>query len=581
MSTSSTKPPAEHRSARSASADRALLRHTLWVVRRDVARCLLAGVSWQAVALAVPWVLERAVDEGIVAGERRALWTWSAVLVALGVVRWVGDAARHWWVERAGARAAHHLRQQLIGRVLAMGDDTAARHGAGDLAARALGDTDKVWMWVSGIATFVTATFTLVAVLVLLVTLDPVLALVGLGAVPLVAGFSWRQVARHGRAAATVAAGSGAYAGIMESTISGVRAIKGLGSEAVVVARARKAGRSLAEAALGLARIEATWISAARAIPAAGIALGVWLGGSRAIDGQLTVGAVVAFAGWMGLLVDATETFTERLVDRGAARAAAARIGAVLAAGADETASLCEASCAVPVGNDITIDRLILRRGGREVLAGVDLDMAPGEWLAVIGPTGSGKTSLLRAVAGNERPHVGHVRIGGVDAHDLRRTHPGTVNLVPQRPAPVSGSLRDLLQLGNPDATDADLHGVLDAAAAGELVALLGGLDGKVGERGLSLSGGQRQRLAIAMALVSQPSVLLLDDPSAALDPPTERRLLTSLRHARPDLTVLVTTHRPATAASCDRIVEVADGALLPIAQDRAAARLTQLGPQP
>jgi len=495
------------------------------------------------------------------------------------VVRWVGDAARHWWVERAGAHAAHHLRQQLIGRILAMGDDVAARHGVGDLAARALGDTEKVWMWVSGIATFVTATFTLLAVLVLLVTLDPVLALVGLGTVPLVAGFSWQQVARHGRAADEVATGSGAYASIMESTVSGARAIKGLGSESVVVARAGRASRSLAEAALGLARIEATWISAARAIPAAGVALGVWLGGTRAIDGQLSVGVIVAFAGWMGLLVDATETLTERLVDRGAARAAATRIGAVLDREPAALVSDGEALPSVPAGSDVAIDRLVVRRGDREVLAGVELDVAAGEWLAVIGPTGSGKTSLLRAVAGGERPHVGHVRVGGVDAHVVRRDRPGMVNLVPQRPSPTSGTLAELLRLGAPDATEDDLHRALTAAAANDLLDAIGGLDGTVGERGLSLSGGQRQRLAIAMALTSRPSILLLDDSSAALDPANEQRLLTALRRTHPALTVLVTTHRPETAAACDRIVEIADGTILPTDPDRASARLTHLGP--
>jgi ATP-binding cassette, subfamily B, bacterial len=579
MSTSSTKQPAEPRNARSVvQTDRALLRRTLRTVRPDVARCLVAGVLWQAVALTVPWVLERAVDDGIVAGDRDALWAWSGALLALGVVRWVGDAARHWWVERAGAHAAHHLRQQLVGRVLTMDDQAAARLGHGDLAARALGDTEKVWSWVSGIATFVTATFTLVAVVVLLVTLDPVLALVGVGVVPFVALFSAGQVGAHSRAAAAVAAGSGSYAGAMEETITGARAIKGLGAEPVVLARCREASHSLGAAALRLARVEATWVAAASAIPAAGIAAGLWLGGTRVLDGHLTVGAIVAFAGWMALLVDATETFTERLVDRGTARAAATRIAAVLdAVPPDHDIDQGRVADRTATGTDIAVDRVTLRRGARELLASVDLDVASGEWVALIGRTGSGKSTLLRAVAGFERPLSGRIRIGGLDAHDIHRERPGAVVHVPQGPAPVSGTLRELLLLAAPNTADVDLHVALEAAAATDIVEQLGGLDGVVGERGLSLSGGQRQRLAIAMALTAHPGVLVLDDPTAALDPGTEGHLLAALRRCRPDLTVVMATHRPAAAAGCDRILEIADGALLPIEAAEARAQLTQV----
>lgn len=313
------------------SDGRAVLRETTSAVRRDVALCLGSGFAWQAVAVAVPWVLERAVDDGVVGGDRRALWLWSAVIVALGVVRWVGDAARHWWVERAGAHAADHLRRRLVDRLLGMSDDEIARFGHGDLTARAVGDTDKVWNWVSSIATFATASFTLLAVMVLLlVTVDPMLALVGLATVPVAAWFSVRQVGTHGRAAAATAAGAGGYAGAVESSIGGVRTVKGLGAERVVLERALTASEGLRVRVLALARVEASWLAVAAAIPAGGIAVGLWVGGNRVLDGTITVGALVAFAAWMGLLVDATVTFTSRLTARGEALAAADRLAELL-----------------------------------------------------------------------------------------------------------------------------------------------------------------------------------------------------------------------------------------------------------
>lgn len=558
----------------SAAASRSLLRSTVGAVRRDATLCVVSGLTWQTVAVAVPWVLERAVDDGVVGGSGQALWAWSAVLVGLGVLRGAGDAARHWWVERAGARAADHLRRRLVDRLLAMDDDEAARFGHGDLIARAVSDTATVQNWVAGIATFATAAFTLAAVLVLLVTLDPALVLIGLATVPLAAGFALCQVKTHGRAAARRAAATGAYASAVEPAIAGARAIKGLGAEAVVVARAGEAGGHLRAAALGLARVEAWWLAAAAAIPAAGITAGLWVGGTKVLDGDLSVGALVAFAAWMGLLVDATETLTERLADRGAALAAAGRLAEVLGdrggdpeAGAARAAHREQSSPATSTaggrGLDVALDGVAARRGGPRVLEGVDLDVAAGEWLAVVGPTGSGKSTLLRVVAGLDRAAAGHVLIGGRDlstmaAGDRRRL----VVMVPQNASLLSGTVAEVLRMGAPNASDDEVWAAVEAAGAATFVTALGGLDARVGERGLSLSGGQRQRLALAAAALRRPAVLCLDDATSALDPSTEATVLAALRAYLPATTVIAATHRSATAAACDRTVVVADGGL-------------------
>lgn len=542
---------------------RALLRGTLAVVRRDVVLCIASGLAWQAVAVSVPWVLERVVDDGVVQGERRPLLVWSAVLVGLGVLRWIGDAARHWWVERAGAHAADHLRRRLIARLLAMGDDELARFGHGDLTARAVGDTETVWRWVSGIATLATASFTLLAVVILLVTLDPTLALIGLATMPLAALFAAHRVGTHGRAAALVADGTGTYASAIESAIAGIRTIKGLGSEPVVLARARDASRVLRQRVLDLARVEASWLAAATAIPAAGIAAGLWLGGNRALDGDLSVGTLVAFAGWMGLLVTATATFTERLTDRGAALSAAARLAELIA---HDPAPSGEPRAGTPVArNDVTVDAVLVRRGERIILRDVDLDIPAAHWLAVVGPTGAGKTSLLRVLAGLDRPVAGRIRIGG---HDLTELDNATVRqlvaLVPQGAALVSGTVAEVLRLAAPHATDDDLLDALAAAGAADVLDLHGGLDARIGDRGLSLSGGQRQRIALAAAVVRRPPVLLLDDITSALDPAIEAAVLRSLRAHLPGTTTVLASHRAATAATCDRIVLLADGGIVP-----------------
>jgi ATP-binding cassette, subfamily B, bacterial len=541
--------------------DRALLRRTLGAVRRDVALCIAAGLAWQAVAVAVPWVLEQAVDQGIVGRDRGALLVWAGVLFGLGLIRWAGDAARHWWVERAGAHAVDHLRRRLVDKVMLLDDDAIARFGHGDLTARAVGDTRKIWFWMSGIATLATSGFTLGAVLVLLVTLDPGLALVGVATVPLAALFAARQVGRYGEASLSAAESSGRFTGAVESAVSGIRAVKGLGSERTVLEFVREASEGLRDRMMGLARVEAWWLPVAAGIPAAGIAAGLWVGGSRALEGGLSVGSLVAFAGWMGLLVDATITLSERLTDRGAALAAAARLSELLdldlPSGAMEEAD-------TAVGWDICVDGVAARRGNRMVLAGLNLDVREGEWLALVGETGAGKSTLLRLLAGLDRPVTGRVRFGGAE---LGRIDPAqrseAVAFVPQGSTLVSGSVAEVLRLAAPDATDEQLWRALRAAGAEEVAEGAGGLDGRIGDRGLSLSGGQRQRMALALALLRRPRVLLLDDTTSALDPETEVRVLQSVRTYLPGATVVVATHRAATARTCDRSVVIADGGLV------------------
>lgn len=562
---------------RPAPAGRALLRQTLGAVRREAALCVAFGLAWQGVAVAVPWVLEQAVDDGILGGDRDALVAWSAVLVALGAVRWAGDAARHWWVERAGAHAVSYLRRRLVRRFLTLDDDRMAQFGHGDLTSRAVGDTRTVWNWVSGIATLATSGFTLAAVLFLLLTLDPGLALVGLATVPLAAVFAARQVKSHGSASIAAAEGSGAFSGAVESAIAGIRTVKGLGSERKVLEWAFESSVALRERMLALARVEAWWLAVAVSIPGAGIAAGLWLGGNRVLDGSLSVGSLVAFAGWMGLLIDATITFSERLTDRGAAMAAAGRLAEVLE---NDPRQVDRDLFQESSGRDLSAEGLAARRGDRLVFSNLDLDVRAGEWLAVAGPTGSGKTTLLRLLGGLDAPVVGRVRVGGADLAGIDpQVRKRKAAFVPQGASLVGGTVAEVLRLADPEADDDELWQAIRAAQAEDVVAGVGGLEGRIGDRGLTLSGGERQRIALTLALLRRPGLLLLDDTTSALDPDTEARVLKSLREHLPGLTLVISTHRASTAATCDRIVVLADGGLLAAEHESLGSRLAEDDP--
>lgn len=564
---------------------RRLLRAVLVRQRATVGVSVAAGLVWQAAGIAVPWVLERAIDTGLVERDRAAIVRWCLLLVGLGAIAWSTDAARHWYVERAGAEGGADVRQRLTRRVLAMTDDEVAAVGHGDVGARLVADSWTVWMWLSGVATLVTSSFTLVAVSVVLLWSDPALAAIGLAAIPVAAALALGSARRHRRYTAAAAGAAGRYGAAAEAALTGARTIKGLGAErraadAVAIASAR-----LTVTSLRAERLEAWWVSSATAIPTAAIALGVWFGGQRVLDGTTTVGALLAFVAWMGQLVTATTTLTHRLASRGAALAAAARIAHLLGpdlgsgpAAADPAADVAAPPSRPPTTGHptaVSCHRVDVRRGARRVLVGVDLELPRGSWTALVGPIGGGKSSLLRVLAGLDRPAAGFARVAGADPARIgpaaRRAR---LVLVPQGPLLVSGPVGEVVRAGaaGVDDDDDDVWAALDAVDCRELAERLGGLHGAITDRGMGLSGGQRQRVALAAAALGRPEVLLLDDPTSALDEATEARVLRGLRDLLPRTTVVVATHRAATAAACDRVLTVRDRGVHDAADGRTVA---------
>ncbi len=530
-------------------------------MRRPLGLALVVGLLWQAAGIAVPYAIARAIDDGVLPDDRAALGLWCGVLLGLGVLRAVAAAGRHWWIDRAGIRGAVWMRRRLLAHVVDLDADTAGRLGEGQLIARATADVDTLDDWVRGIATLVTASFTLIAVGVALLVLGAGPAAVGAAAVPLTVLLTVRHVRGQHRASAEFAEATGAFTGTVSELITGVTAVKGLGGESVLAARIGRASDELRATAMRRERVEAAWVSTAALVPGLAIAAGVWLIGDAALSGDLAPGQLLAFIGWMALLVDATETLTSRMIDRGQAMAAADRLLEVLdaPAAAPEPATPAPA----PRGGGVRFAAVHVHRGGREVLHGIDLDVAAGEWVGVLGTTGAGKSSLLRLLPRLADPAAGQVLLDGVRVDHLARVDRfAHVGYLGQSPALLAGTLAENLRLAAPDADDAELRAALRTAGADDVLDQLG-LDGAVGAGGGTLSGGQRQRVALARALLGGPPVLVLDDPTSALDPATEAVVLTRLRADHPGATVLCATHRLATARAMDRLVVLGEGRVL------------------
>jgi ABC-type multidrug transport system fused ATPase/permease subunit len=325
------------------------------------------------------------------------------------------------------------------------------------------------------------------------------------------------------------------------------------------------------------AAVEARFLPGLIFLPSLGIAAVLWFGGRQAIEGTLTIGEFMLFVTLLLQLVWPLEALGWIINLAQRATAAASRSFAWL----DGISPLPETDHPTPLPDGpLTVrfeDVRFAYPTGAEVLSGIDLEIAPGEIVAVCGATGAGKTSLLNLVPRFYDPTAGRVLLGDVDLRDVGLAElRGAVALVTQKPVLFSVTLRENLLAARPDADWADVLAACEASGVSAFVdELPDGYDTLIGERGVNLSGGQRQRVALARALVAGSRVLVLDDPMSAVDTETERHLVENLRPAVAGRTVLISGQRLSTVLVADRAVVVQDGRIV---EDGTPAELMRSG---
>ncbi|BCY08465.1 ABC transporter [Actinoplanes sp. L3-i22] len=517
----------------------------------------IGGLGYQGGLLALPWAMGHGVD-AVRTGDRPALLLWAGATLAVSVALTGAEWAMRWWSTLAGVRTGNALLLRLAGRVLGWDAATAHRFSSGDLVVRGTRDAEQVTVWLSTVPSLASGVLGMITVLVLIATLDPLLAVIGLAALPLLVLVNLWYPRRYERANEQLSAAHGARADAVEDLLSASTAVRGLGGEAVLIERHHAASRTVRDRTLAVARVAAGWSAHAPFVPWLATAAGVAVGGLAVLDGRLSVGGLTVFAGWMALLGRQVMMLTLRFSQFGDAWTAAGRIAEVLEASPELVAPADPKP--VPEGS--------LRTAGitvRDGFALPDLAVAPGEFVAVMGPVGSGKSTLLRLLARLADPATGAVTLGGTDLRELDLDQlRGAVTLVGQRPLLLSGTIADNLRLGRPGVTDERIREACrHAAILAHVESLPAGFGTELGERGAGVSGGQAQRLALARGLLRDARVLLLDDVTSAVDAGTEQRILDGLRAQ--GCTVVFATSRPAVAARADRVIHlgVHDGELV------------------
>jgi ABC-type multidrug transport system fused ATPase/permease subunit len=532
---------------------------------RLTAIALLYALAYSGLSLAIPLLVARAIDGSIV-GDDRPLWPVLVAIVVLAALRSGINFLRRYATARVGVGVEARMRELLYAAYLRFPRAFYDVHPTGQVVSRATNDLYPIRYFIGwGMVAGAQAVMMVIGAGVVLVLTNPALALWSALPLPLIAVVAWRFAHRVTPISRAVQRRKGDVTESADEAVVGIEMVQAFGREGDVQERFADRARGLRDEILRQARVESHHLPGLFYLPSASVAIVLFLGGRAVIDGTLTYGQFALFIQLLLQLVWPLESMGWIINLAQRALASAGRSFAWL----DQVPTLPEPARAQPLPAGRTGVSLcgvaFAYPGGEAVLRGVDLEVVPGEVLAVCGGTGAGKSTLLGLVPRFYDPTDGSVAIAGRDLRSLTiaDVHAATA-LVTQRPILFSDTLRENLLAGRMDAPWAGVERACEIAGVTSFVdELPDGWDTVIGERGVNLSGGQRQRVALARALIADAPVLVLDDPLSAVDTQTELAIVARLRPALADRAVLLATQRLSTLMLADRVAVLEDGVVV------------------
>jgi len=542
------------------------MRSELRSQRRWLTLGILAGALWTGARLTGPLLAALAIDEGILPGNGHKVLVYSLLILFVGVIQAIGTALRRYTAFRIAYRVETDLRQRLFAHLQQLHFAFHDRAQTGQLMARANSDIQQVNLVVVLLPLTVATTFLLTGVIIVMVLHNVLLAVFALGALPLLSIAAARFSHRLHPVSLQLQNELGDFSGVVEESVAGVRVVKGFGTEARQEAQLAVEADQVMDRALASARLRANFLPLVDFLPALALVIILGYGGHLVLQGQLQIGDLVAFNSYILYLLWPLRLVGMLVAQAARSSAAAGRIHELLVTDAAVADPARPSALPPNGGGELAFEGVSFAYGqGPPVLDGFDLVVRPGEAVAVVGATASGKTTIARLLPRFYDVDAGRVILDGVDIRELRlRELRRAIGIVFEDTFLFTDSVAENIAFAEPDASMDLVRNAARLAGADEFIDRLpNGYDTLIGEHGYSLSGGQRQRVAIARAVLADPRVLILDDATSSVDPTKEHEIRAALREVMRDRTTLIIAHRAATIALADRVVLLDGGRIV------------------
>ncbi|WP_411079175.1 ABC transporter ATP-binding protein [Streptomyces sp. cmx-18-6] len=564
-----------------------------WRYRRNVLLALGSSLGGMAVMALVPLITKVIIDD-VVTDHTRSLAVWTGLLVGAAALVYVATYIRRYYGGRLALDVQHDLRTDMYATITKLDGKRQDELSTGQVVGRATSDLQLIQGLLFMLPMTIGNVLLFLLSLVIMAWLSLPLTLVALAVAPALWAIARRSRKRLFPATWYAQGQAAAVAGVVDGAVSGVRVVKGFGQEDQETGKLREVSRRLFAGRLRTIRLNSRYTPALQAVPALGQVAMLALGGWLATRGEITLGTFVAFSTYLAQLVGPVRMLAMVLTVGQQARAGVERVLELIDTEPSMRDGTKELPADAPAGiefDDVRFGYAPLRSASaadtnlvsgadeRPVLDGFSLTVEPGETVALVGASGSGKSTVSLLVPRFYDVSHGAVLIGGHDVRELTQASlRSAIGLVPEDSFLFSDTVRANIAYGFPDATQEQIEQAARAAQADRFIAELPkGYDTTVGEHGLTLSGGQRQRVALARAILTDPRLLLLDDATSAVDARVEHEIHEALKQVMAGRTTLLIAHRRSTLALADRIAVLDAGKVAAIGTHEELERTSPL----
>lgn len=523
---------------------------------------LFAGLSWGLMRVVIPIVTGATIDRAIIPHDTGLLLTLAATLAGLAAMQAIFAGTRRYWAMRISYRVETDLRTELYNRVNRLSFDYHDRTATGQLMSRGSADLHEVQGFLVNIPINMAYLLMAIGAFVMLMRTDVTLAFVAMAVYPVVTVLSVRFFQKLAPGTEHVQQGLASLASVVEENIAGVRLVRAFGREKHEIGKLSKVADEIHEASMGVARLRTWYTPLFQWLPGIGQLAVLAYGGWLAIDGKMSPGDLVRSLQYLTMLVWPVQSLGDMVASGQRALISSARVWNVLKEEPTVRERPHAKTLAAGRGRITFEDVTFGYQPAQPVLDGFTLDVPEGRSIALVGSTGSGKSTVARLLPRFYDTNRGRILIDGHDIRDVRlRDLRRDIGIVFEDTFLFSDSIRNNIAYGRLDADDAAIERAARLAHAADFIEELPeGYETIVGEQGFSLSGGQRQRIAIARAILTEPRILILDDATSSVDARMEEEIRTALKEVMAGRTTVIISHRLSTISLADQVVLVDGG---------------------